>query len=48
MFAKTRLYWLRIWQDGVLVRDFRPCVTAAGKAALYDMVSASVSLALLR
>ena len=36
------LYGARIWQDGVLVRDFRPCVTAAGKAALYDMVSASV------
>ena len=36
------LYGARIWQDGVLVRDFRPCVTAAGKAALYDAVSASV------
>ncbi|MBO7654044.1 MAG: hypothetical protein J6U40_03905, partial [Kiritimatiellae bacterium] len=35
----VKLYGLRIWQDGVLLRDFRPCIGANGKAALYDMLN---------
>ena len=34
-FSKTRCYGLKIWQDGALVRDFRPCVHE-GRAGLYD------------
>ncbi len=34
-FSKTRCYGLKIWQDGTLVRDFRPCVHN-GRAGLYD------------
>ena len=33
--SKTRCYGLKIWQDGTLVRDFRPCMED-GRAALYD------------
>ena len=40
--STTRLYGLRIWQDGVLVRDFRPCVDDNDVPALYDMVSQSL------
>ena len=36
--SKTKLYGCRIWQDGTLVRDFRPCIAANGKAALWDEV----------
>ena len=38
MAAKARCYGLKIWQDGVLVRDFRPCLKN-GVAGLYDDVS---------
>ena len=36
--APARCYGLKIWQDGVLVRDFRPC-RKNGLAGLYDQVS---------
>lgn len=37
----SRLYCCRLWQNGVLLRDFAPCrVGAAG--ALYDRVSGAV------
>lgn len=38
LFGASRLYWLKIWQDGNLVRDFRPCLKN-GVAGLYDEVS---------
>ncbi|MBR2838560.1 MAG: hypothetical protein IKE55_07250 [Kiritimatiellae bacterium] len=38
MSAKARCYGLKIWQDGSLVRDFRPCLKN-GVAGLYDDVS---------
>ena len=34
-FSKTRCYGLKIWQDGILVRDFQPCMKD-GRAGLYD------------
>lgn len=34
--ANTRCYYLKIWQDGALVRDYRPCLHD-GVVALYDM-----------
>ena len=37
-FCASRLYFLKIWQDGALVRDFRPCLEN-GVAGLYDAVS---------
>ena len=36
--CNAKLYGCRIWQDGTLVRDFRPCVAADGRAALWDEV----------
>ena len=38
LHSKVRCYGVKIWQDGVLVRDFRPCVRD-GKAGLFDEVS---------
>ena len=38
--SKVRCYGVKIWQDGALVRDFRPCVRG-GKAGLFDEVSRS-------
>ena len=40
-FSKTRCYGLKIWQDGTLVRDFKPCVHG-GRAGLYDTVSETI------
>jgi len=37
-FSKARCYGLKIWQDGALVRDFRPCLKN-GVAGLYDDVT---------
>ncbi len=37
-FSKARCYGFKMWQDGVLVRDFRPCLKN-GVAGLYDDVS---------
>ena len=39
--SAARCYGLEIWQDGELVRDFKPCIYE-GKAALYDAVTKSV------
>ena len=38
VYSASRLYYLMIWQDDVLVRDFRPCLKN-GVAGLYDDVS---------
>lgn len=37
-FSASRLYGLKIWQNGALVRDFKPCLKN-GVAGLYDDVS---------
>ena len=39
--SAARCYGLEIWQDGVKVRDFKPCIYE-GKAMLYDAVSKCV------
>ncbi len=39
--SSVRCYGVKIWQDGELVRDFRPCVKN-GCAGLYDAVSDAV------
>ena len=39
--SKARCYELKIWQDGILVRDFRPCVKD-GKGMLWDAVTESL------
>ncbi len=41
-FGKCRFRWLKIWQDGELVRDFRPVLLDSGLAALWDKVSERV------
>ena len=38
LHSKVRCFDLKITQDGVLVRDFRPCIKD-GRAGLYDEVS---------
>ena len=40
-WGKARVYWLKIFQDGEMVRDFRPCLKY-GEAALYDAVSETI------
>ena len=36
----AKVYGLKIWQDGTLVRDFVPCIeTATATAGLYDLVN---------
>ena len=37
----ARCYGLKLWQDGVLVRDYRPCAKN-GRGALYDAVSGTI------
>lgn len=39
--GRSRVYELKIWQDGELVRDFRPCMKN-GRAGLYDAVGDKV------
>ena len=40
-WGKARVYWLKLFQDGEMVRDFRPCLKY-GQAALYDDVSKTI------
>lgn len=40
-WGKARVYWLQLFQDGVMVRDFKPCLKY-GEAALYDTVSETI------
>lgn len=35
--APMKLYSLKIWDNGTLVRDFVPCVNKDGEAGLYDI-----------
>ena len=39
--SQARCYGLQIWQDGILVRDFKPCLVD-GKGMLYDEVTKSI------
>lgn len=39
--AWARVYSVRVWQDGVLVRDMRPCLKD-GRAGLHDAVSDAI------
>lgn len=43
-YSKVRCFDLKIWQDDVLVRDFRPCIKD-GRAGLYDEVSGYIFFA---
>ena len=36
--AKAKLYWMKIYENDVLVRDFWPCYDPDGVACLYDKV----------
>ena len=38
-WAKVRIYYLRIWQDGALVRDYVPVIADNGAPYLWDKVS---------
>lgn len=42
--SKARLYRVKIWKDGVLVRDFRPVMTNIGAAMLWDAVARKLYL----
>lgn len=39
--SQARCYGLQIWQDGRLVRDFKPCLVD-GRGMLYDMVTETI------
>ena len=41
-FGRCRFRWLKIWQDGELVRSFRPVMLESGLAALWDSVTERV------
>lgn len=34
-----RIYWMKIWENGNLVRDYQPCLDSSRVACLYDRVS---------
>ena len=38
-YAKVRIYYLKIWQDGALVRDYIPVIADNGAPYLWDKVS---------
>lgn len=38
-FASLTLYSCNIYDDGVLVRNYQPCINASGEIGLYDLVS---------
>lgn len=41
LHASVRCYGVKIWQDGKMVRDFRPCMKN-GAACLYDAVTRKI------
>lgn len=41
-YGKFKLYSLKIWDDGTLVRNFIPCVSKEGVAGLYDITPGAV------
>ncbi len=42
MHSPMKLYSLKIWDDGTLVRNFVPCVNKEGVAGLYDITPGAV------
>ena len=42
--SAARLYWLKLWQDGKLVRNFRPVRLDNNQAALWDSVTKQIFL----
>ncbi len=42
--SNARLYWLKLWQDGKLVRNFRPVRLDNNQAALWDAVTREIYL----
>ena len=42
-YAKVRIYYLKIWQDGALVRDYVPVLADNGAPYLWDKVSKTLS-----
>lgn len=42
--SKARLHHVKIWRDGEPVRDFRPVMTTAGAAMLWDAVERKLYL----
>lgn len=37
-FASMKLYSCQIYDNGVLIRDFQPCINASGAVGMYDLV----------
>lgn len=38
-YSVAKIYYFRIWEDSVLVRDFIPSIDPSGVVCLYDMVT---------
>ncbi|HNX33417.1 MAG TPA: hypothetical protein PKM57_02230 [Kiritimatiellia bacterium] len=42
--ARARVHSLKIWQDGVLVRDYRPVLTQEGMPVFWDKLNSTITL----
>lgn len=40
-YGKVKLYYVQIYDNGILVRDFIPCKTPSGEIGLYDTITQS-------
>ena len=38
-YSKMKIYELKLYQDGALVRDFKPCLDEEGTPCMYDLVT---------
>lgn len=37
-YSKSKIYYCKIYNNGILVRDFVPCINGSGEVGLYDLV----------
>lgn len=46
LFGKCRIYGFKVWKDGILAHDLRPCENNAGTLGFYDVVGQRFSSAM--
>lgn len=46
LFGKCRIYGFKVWKDGILAHDLRPCENNAGTLGFYDVVGQKFSSAI--
>ena len=37
-YSKSKIYYCKIYNNGILVRDFVPCIKDDGEVGLYDLI----------